>query len=181
MVYLLCSFPAGQSLPLPEPGAGKGGLRPRGAPGDSPLTKRLSPKYLCLYHLNVIFPLSPLSDWSELFKCKLISPPPPPPSPPPPRPPPPARPEDAAVPGAGGAERDRAGPEERGRRSGPAERGRRGLRAAAPGPAHSYSNAWANWAGAGGGGQWAAGRRWRRFAYGDIRVGAGGVCTLRSD
>lgn len=77
MVYLLCSFPARQRLPLPEPGAGKGGLRPRGAPGDSPLTKRLSPKYLCLYHLNVIFPLSPLSDRSELFKCKSISPRPP--------------------------------------------------------------------------------------------------------
>lgn len=123
MVYLLCSFPARQRLPLPEPGAGKGGLRPRGAPGDSPLTKRLSPKYLCLYHLNVIFPLSPLSDRSELFKCKSISPRPPPPpptpplSPPPsaPRPLPPGRPEDAAVPGAGGAERA-PGAERSGRR-----------------------------------------------------------------
>lgn len=131
MVYLLCSFPARQRLPLPEPGAGKGGLRPRGAPGDSPLTKRLSPKYLCLYHLNVIFPLSPLSDRSELFKCKSISPRPPPPpptpplSPPPsaPRPLPPGRPEDAAVPGAGGAERA-PGAERSGRR----RRRRRALR-----------------------------------------------------
>lgn len=76
MVYLLCSFPAGPEPPSRRAGSGeRGGLRPRGARDDSPPTKRLSPKYLCLYHLNVIFPLSPLSDWSELFKCKLISPP----------------------------------------------------------------------------------------------------------
>lgn len=123
MVYLLCSFPAGPEPPSRRAGSGeRGGLRPRGARDDSPPTKRLSPKYLCLYHLNVIFPLSPLSDWSELFKCKLISPPRPPRSPPlfppsPPRPLPPARPEDAAVPGAErsaergwrGAERSGAG------------------------------------------------------------------------
>lgn len=71
---------------------------------------------------------------------------------------------------------ERSGAERGWRSAAGRERERRGLRAAAaaPGPAHSYSNAWANWAGAGGGGQWAAGRRWRRFAYGDIRVGAGG-------
>lgn len=183
MVYLLCSFPAGPEPPSRRAGSGeRGGLRPRGARDDSPPTKRLSPKYLCLYHLNVIFPLSPLSDWSELFKCKLISPPTPDPLAPlrffrhlpgGPFPQPDLR--TRLSPERSGAERG-AGLAGRG-----AERGRRGLRAAALGPAHSYSNAWANWAGASGGGQWATGRRWRRFAYGDIRVGAGGVCTVRSD